>query len=220
VNAVVRTRDLGKRYGRAVALAGVDLEVRPGEVLGCVGPHGAGKTTVLRLLMGLVRPTSGTVTVLGREAWREAHLVLRSTGYVPAEPSFTERLTGREQVRATARLRGLPDDGIAQELADRLGLDLDRPARSLSRGNRQKLAVVLAMLARPALLVLDEPSTDLDPPGQREFRALLREHVDGGGSVVLAAHELGEVAEVAHRVAVLRAGRLVAVEELAVPRRG
>jgi ABC-2 type transport system ATP-binding protein len=218
-DVVVRATGLTKRYGRTVALDGVDLEVRRGEVLGYLGPNGAGKTTTIRLLLGLIRPTSGSATVLGRDAWREPHAVHRGIGYVPGEPAMAERLTGRQQVRAAARLRGLTDEGDAQVLAERLGLDLDRPARALSRGNRQKLAVVLSMLSRPALLVLDEPTTGFDPLVQREFHALLREHVDGGGSVLLSSHVLGEVEEVAARIAVLRAGRLVAVEELATLRR-
>ena len=218
-DVVVRTAGLGKRYGRTVALDGVDLEVRRGEVLGYLGPNGAGKTTTIRLLLGLIRPTSGSATVLGHDAWREPHVVHRDIGYVPGEPALAERLTGREQVRAAARLRGLTGEGAAPVLAERLGLDLDRPARALSRGNRQKLAVVVAMLSRPALLVLDEPTTGFDPLVQREFHALLREHVDAGGSVLLSSHALGEVEEVATRIAVLRAGRLVAVEELATLRR-
>jgi ABC-2 type transport system ATP-binding protein len=214
----VRTRGLAKSYGRVRALDGVDLELRRGEVLGYLGPNGAGKTTTLRMLMGLVRPSSGSATVLGRDAWREAHLVHRDVGYVPGEPALGERLTGQQQVRATAALRGLRDDGWAPEVARRLGLDLHRPARALSRGNRQKLAVALALLSRPRLLVLDEPTTGFDPLVQREFHALLREHTAAGGSVLLSSHVLGEVEEVADRIAVLRGGRLAAIEDMATLR--
>jgi ABC-2 type transport system ATP-binding protein len=217
-DVVLSTSRLAKSYGRVRALDGVDLQLHRGEVLGYLGPNGAGKTTTLRILLGLVRPTAGSATVLGRDAWREAHRVHRDVGYVPGEPALAERLTGRAQVRATARLRGMSDDGRAPDLADRLGLDLDRPARALSRGNRQKLAVVLALLSRPRLLVLDEPTTGFDPLVQRAFSALLREHTAAGGSVLLSSHVLGEVEEVADRIAVLRAGRLVAVEGMAVLR--
>jgi ABC-2 type transport system ATP-binding protein len=215
---VVRTAALVKRYGRTTALAGVDLEVRRGEVLAYLGPNGAGKTTTIRILLGLTRPTSGAATVLGRDAWREGHLVHREVGYVPAEPAVGERFTGRQQVRWTARLLGLPGEGWALEVADRLGLDLDRPARALSKGNRQKLALVLALVARPEVLILDEPTTGFDPLVQREFAALLRAHVAEGGSALLSSHVLGEVEEVADRIAVLRAGRLVAVEDMATLR--
>jgi ABC-2 type transport system ATP-binding protein len=201
-----------------VALAGVDLDLRPGEVLAYLGPNGAGKTTTIRILMGLARPTSGSVTVLGRDAWREAAVVHRDLGYVPGEPAVGERFTGRQQVRWTARLRGLSDESWALGVADRLGLELDRPARALSKGNRQKLALVLALVSRPRLLVLDEPTSGFDPLVQREFSALLREHVDAGGSALLSSHVLGEVEEVADRIAVLRAGRLVAVEDMATLR--
>jgi ABC-2 type transport system ATP-binding protein len=158
------------------------------------------------------------VTVLGHDAWREASVVHRDVGYVPGEPAVGERFTGGQQLRWTARLRDLSDESWALGIADRLGLDLDRPARALSKGNRQKLALVLALVSRPRLLVLDEPTTGFDPLVQREFHSLLRAHVAAGGSALLSSHVLGEVEEVADRIAVLRAGRLVAVEDMATLR--
>ncbi|WP_051684112.1 ABC transporter ATP-binding protein [Blastococcus sp. URHD0036] len=216
--AVVECAGLTKRFGRTVALCDVDLVVGPGEVVGYLGPNGAGKTTTLRILMGFVRPTAGSARVLGRDAWREAARVHRDVGHLSGEPALHDRLTGREHVRATARLRGQDDLRRAMQIAGRLDLDLDRPARALSKGNRQKLAVVLAFMSDPLLLVLDEPTSGFDPLVQQEFQAMLAEHTAAGGSALLSSHVLGEVQRTADRIAVLRAGRLVAVEEMDVLR--
>ncbi len=206
--------DLGKRFGRTVALDGVSLSIEPGEIFGYLGPNGAGKTTTIRLLMGMLRPTTGQALVLGHDSWREAVEVHRLVGYVPGEPALYPRLTAAQHIDYFGHLRGTPADPRAGELAERLDLDLGRPAGTLSRGNRQKLAVLLALMSAPELLVLDEPTSGLDPIVQQEFHDLLREHVDGGGSVLLSSHVLGEVQRVADRIGVLRAGRLIAVERL------
>ncbi len=217
-DVVVECAGLTKSFGRTVALRDVDLVVRRGEVLGYLGPNGAGKTTTLRILMGFVRPSAGSARVLGRDAWRESALVHRDVGHLSGEPALHDRLTGREHVRATARLRGQDDVRRAWAVADRLDLDLDRPARALSKGNRQKLAVVLALMSDPSLLVLDEPTSGFDPLVQQEFQAMLAEHTAAGGSALLSSHVLGEVQRTADRIGVLRAGRLVAVEEMDVLR--
>jgi ABC-2 type transport system ATP-binding protein len=204
---------LTKAYGRTIALREVSLTIEAGEVFG-LGPNGAGKTTTLRLLMGLLRPTAGRAEVLGLDAWRDAVEVHRRVGYLPGEPALYDRLTGRQHVAYFGHLRGDRDDKHAIGVAERLGLDLDRPVRALSKGNRQKLAVVLAMMSRPELLVLDEPTSGLDPLVQQEFHGLLRQHTAAGGSVLLSSHVLGEVQRVADRIGVVRAGRLVATERL------
>jgi ABC-2 type transport system ATP-binding protein len=213
-DVAVRTFGLGKSFGATVALRDVDLTIGRGEVFGYLGPNGAGKTTTLRLLMGMLRPTAGRATVLGMDAWRDAVTVHRRVGYLPGEPAYYGRLTGRQHVSYFRHLRGDADDKLAVLLADRLHLDLDRPARELSKGNRQKLSVVLALMSGPDLLVLDEPTTGLDPIVQQEFHALLRELTAGGGSVLLSSHVLGEVQRVADRIGVVRAGRLIAVERM------
>jgi ABC-2 type transport system ATP-binding protein len=217
-DVVVRTSGLTKRYGRTVALRDVDLEVRRGEVLGYLGPNGAGKTTTLRILMGFLRPTAGTAWIAGRDTWRDAAQVHRRVGYLAGEPALHDRLSGREHVHITARLRGHDDVGRALQVAERLDLDLDRPARQLSKGNRQKLAVVLALMSDPLLLVLDEPTSGFDPLVQQEFQTLMREHTAAGGCALLSSHVLGEVQRTADRIGVLRAGRLVAVEAMSVLR--
>jgi ABC-2 type transport system ATP-binding protein len=213
-STVVSTDRLTKAYGRFVALRDLDLQVEVGEVFGYLGPNGAGKTTTIRLLMGLLRPTSGSANVLGLDGWRESVGVHRRVGYLPGEPVLYDRLTGHQHVEYFRALHGMADDKYAATLAERLRLDLALPARSLSKGNRQKLALVLALMSRPRLLILDEPTSGLDPMVQQEFHALLREHRAEGGSVLLSSHVLAEVQRVADRIGVLRAGRLVAVERL------
>jgi ABC-2 type transport system ATP-binding protein len=211
--AAIRTEGLEKRFGATVALAGIDLEVRPGEVLGFLGPNGAGKTTTIRLLLDLLRPTAGRAEVLGLDVRRSGPEVRRRIGYLPGEVAFPTRLTGREWLVDLARIRGV-DATHGGELAERFGVDLDRPARHLSRGNRQKLALVQAFLHRPEVVVLDEPTSGLDPLVQQQFQAVVREFVDGGGTVFLSSHVLSEVQRVADRVAILRAGSLVVVEDV------
>ena len=213
--AIVRTMGLGKSFGPTVALRDVDLTIGRGEVFGYLGPNGAGKTTTLRLLLGMLRPTTGRASVLGLDAWRDAVAVHRRVGYLPGEPALYGKLSGRQHVAYFGHLRGAANDRRALSLADRLDLDLDRPAHELSKGNRQKLAVVLALMSGPELLVLDEPTSGLDPIVQQEFYALLREQTDTGGSVLLSSHVLGEVQRVADRIGVVRSGRLIAVERMA-----
>lgn len=213
-NSPVVLTGLGKRFGRTVALDDVTLAIEPGETFGYLGPNGAGKTTTIRLLMGMLRPTTGRAEVLGFDAWRDAVKVHRRVGYVSGEPALYPKLTGHQHVAYFGHLRDDAPGPRAGELAERLGLDLARAAGTLSRGNRQKLAVLLALMSRPALLVLDEPTSGLDPLVQQEFQAILREHVAAGGSALLSSHVLGEVQRVADRIGVVRNGRLIAVERL------
>jgi len=215
---VARTESLTKRFGRVLALDQLTLEVRAGEVLGFLGPNGAGKTTTLRLLMGFLRPTSGCARVHGLDAWRDRVAVHARTGYLPGEVRLWPRLTAREAARHLARLRGLDHDGGTVDLAKRLDVDLDRPFRELSKGNRQKAGLLLAMLGDPELLLLDEPTTGLDPLIQQEFHHILRERAEAGAAVMLSSHVLSEVEHVADRVAIIRSGRLLMEESLATLR--
>lgn len=210
----IRAQDLAKRFRHARALDGVSLTLEPGEVFGYLGPNGAGKTTTIRILMGMLRPSSGRAVIFGHDSWREAQRVHRLVGYVPGEPSLYARLTGAQHVDYLCHLRGRDDHAHAQETAERLGLDLGKPTKALSRGNRQKLALVLAVMSRPRLLILDEPTSGLDPLVQREVHTILRDHAGEGGTVFLSSHVLGEVQRVAARIGVVRKGRLIAVERL------
>jgi ABC-2 type transport system ATP-binding protein len=178
--SVVPTEGLTKAYGRRVALSDLDLEIGPGEVFGYLGPNGAGKTTTLRLLAGMLRPTSGRAQVLGHDAWRDSVAAHRRMGFLSGEPALYDRLTGREHAAYLGSLRNNVTPERVEELSARLTLDLDRPARELSKGNKQKLALVLAMMSQPTLLVLDEPTGGLDPIAQQEFHEILREHTGGG----------------------------------------
>jgi ABC-2 type transport system ATP-binding protein len=215
--AAIRVAGLVKHFGTIEAVRGIDLEVRRGEVFGFVGPNGAGKSTTIRCLLDLIRPTSGSIEVLGRKPRRDGVDVRRRIGYVPGELRLPERMTSRQLVRSISRLRGGLDQALVDSIAARLQIDLDRPTRDLSSGNRRKVAVLLAFAPRPELLILDEPTSGLDPLMQHEFLAMVTEARDNGATVFLSSHVLSEVQRAANRVAVLRAGRIVAqgtVDEL------
>ena len=174
--SVVRLSKLSKRYGSYPALTDVAFEIEPGEVFGYLGPNGAGKTTTIRILLGLLRPSSGCATVFGMDSWRDRVRIHARTGYVPGEPGFWDRLTGVETLTYLARLRDSRGQvARGREIATRLDLDLERPVRALSRGNKQKLALVQALMGDPELLVLDEPTSGLDPLVQHEFHAMVLE---------------------------------------------
>jgi ABC-2 type transport system ATP-binding protein len=212
--AVVQAERLTKSYGSARGVVELDFEVVPGEVFGYLGPNGAGKTTTIRLLLDLLRPTSGTVRVLGLDPRRRGVDVRRRVGYLPGDLRLYERLTGRQLVTYLAGLRGLHRLGEAEALSRRLDLDLERPIRALSRGNKQKVGLVQALMHRPELLVLDEPTSGLDPLVQQVFYELVRGATAAGSAVLLSSHVLSEVQHVADRVAVIREGRLVLVDSV------
>jgi ABC-2 type transport system ATP-binding protein len=207
--AAIRVAGLVKHFGSVEAVRGIDVEVRMGEVFGFVGPNGAGKSTTIRCLLDLIRPTSGTVEVLGKQPRRDGAEVRRRIGYVPGELRLPERMTSRQLIAAIGRLRGGLDQARVDSIAGRLQIDLDRPTRALSSGNRRKVALLLAFAPGPDLLILDEPTSGLDPLMQHEFLAMVREARDAGSTVFLSSHVLSEVQRAADRVAVLRAGRIV-----------
>jgi beta-exotoxin I transport system ATP-binding protein len=208
---------LVKDYGRVHAVRGIDLDVRRGEVFGFLGPNGSGKTTTIRCILDLLRPTAGRIEVLGLDPRRDGVAVRRRVAYVPGELRLPERQTGHQLVAAIARLRGGLDAERRRQVAERLDLDLSRRLRDLSSGNRRKVALLLAFTSAAELLVLDEPTNGLDPLIQHEFLRLVREAREAGQTIFLSSHVLSEVQRAADRVAVLRAGSIVAlgtVEEL------
>lgn len=212
MTSAITTSGLTKRYGRRMGIEQLDLEVFPGEVFGFIGPNGAGKTTTIRLLLDLLQPTAGHATLLGLDAHRASVAVRRSVGYLPGEFGLDVRMTGRQLLHYFARLRGMTDLGLAPGLAARLDLDLDLPMGRLSRGNRQKIGLIQALFHRPVLLILDEPTTGLDPLVQDTFLQILREARDEGRTVFLSSHILSEVERVCDRVAIVRSSRLAALE--------
>ncbi|WP_447925682.1 ABC transporter ATP-binding protein [Georgenia muralis] len=211
--AAVATHDLTKHYGAVVALDSLDLEVRAGEIFGFLGPNGAGKSTTIRLLLGLVRPTRGTATILGVpvDDVARAH---RLVGYVPGDVALWPQLTGTETLELLGNVAGGVDAAFRDELLERLQLDPSPRVRSLSKGNRQKVALVAAMMTRPEVLLLDEPTAGLDPLMEAEFQLLAREAAARGQTLFLSSHILDEVQDLCDRVGILRAGRLVEVATL------
>jgi ABC-2 type transport system ATP-binding protein len=211
---VILLDGLVKDYGDLRALDGVDLEVRSGEVFGFIGPNGAGKSTAIRILLDLLRPTAGSVRVLGVDP-REGGPALRARlGYLPGELSLDGTATARQLLGHLADVRrGRGHERIAP-LADRFRLDLDRPVRTLSKGNKQKVGVIQSLMHRPELALLDEPTSGLDPLLQQEFLELVREERDAGTSVFLSSHVLSEIEGVADRVALVRDGRIVVVDDV------
>ncbi|MFC5379541.1 ABC transporter ATP-binding protein [Aquipuribacter nitratireducens] len=211
----IRTRALTKTYGTHRGLSGLDLDVERGEVLGFIGPNGAGKSTTIRLLLDLLRPTSGTVEVLGQDPRTGGAGLRRRIGYLAGDLVLPERMTGARVVDLLTTLSGARGDATVRrrvlDLAERLDLDLSRPSRTLSKGNRQKIGIVQAFVHDPELLVLDEPTSGLDPLVQQTFHALVREAAARGATVFMSSHIISEVEQTADRVAVLREGRLIAL---------
>jgi ABC-2 type transport system ATP-binding protein len=211
----IQTEALVKRYGRGgtTALKGLDLTVAPGEVFGFLGPNGAGKSTTIRILLDLLRPTSGRVRLLGLDP-RSAPGLRAEIGYLAGDFVAGGRQTGRDLLTYLGYLRGgVPAQRINQ-LASDWDLDLNKRIRSLSKGNRQKLGVIQAFMHRPPLLILDEPTSGLDPFLQQQFIALVREATGNGQTVFMSSHVMSEVQQTCDRVGIIRAGSLVAVEHI------
>jgi ABC-2 type transport system ATP-binding protein len=210
----IHTSALSKDFGDGRGLFDLDLEVERGEIFGFLGPNGAGKSTTMKLLLDLIAPTAGSATLLGLDSRRDGLAVHRRIGYLPGDFALYPRLTGADVLDYLASLRGGVDERLRDELAARFRAELDRPVRELSTGNRQKLGLIQAFMHEPELLILDEPIAGLDPLVQQSFHALLGEVAAQGRTVFLSSHTLSEVERVAHRVAILREGRLVVVDSL------
>jgi ABC-2 type transport system ATP-binding protein len=210
----IATKGLTKDYGSGRGIFDLDLTVNEGEVLGYLGPNGAGKTTTIRSLMGFIHPTRGSGRIFGLDVDRDAVAVKRTVGYCPGELPQFGGWRGTEIVAYVAGLRGDVEDAYVGALAQRLDLDLGRKYREYSHGNKQKLALVLAFMARPRLLILDEPTSGLDPLHQQAFYALVRDARADGATVFLSSHVLSEVEHVCDRVGIVRQGKLITVSTL------
>jgi len=214
MTVVIHTEQLTKSYGRHRGVIDLDLEVQAGEIFGYLGPNGAGKTTTIRLLLDLIRPTKGRAFVFGIQADVEPVLVHRRTGYLPGEFTLYDRLTGGETIAYFANLRGRVDLSYQRSLVERLDLDPSRRYREYSKGNKQKVALVVAFQHRPGLLVLDEPTAGLDPLVQQEFFKLMVEAKAEDRTVFLSSHLIDEVERSCDRVAIIREGRIVQVDRV------
>jgi ABC-2 type transport system ATP-binding protein len=206
---------LSKAYGRKRGIIDMSFEVETGEVFGFLGPNGAGKTTTMRLLMGLLYPDRGTARIAGLDCWRRSVDVKRVVGYLPGELALDANLTGGQILAYFANLRGGVDGAYLEDLIARLDLDPTRRYRQYSHGNKQKVGLIQAFMHRPRLLILDEPTTGLDPLNQHEFGRLVAEVRADGRTVFLSSHILSEVESVCDRVAIVREGRLVRVGAVA-----
>jgi ABC-2 type transport system ATP-binding protein len=209
VAAAIAVSGLVKSFGTTRALDGLDLVVEPGEVHGFLGPNGSGKTTTIRVLLGLLRADAGEVHLLGGDPWRDAVALHRRLAYVPGDVDLWPKLTGGEVIDFFARLRGDVDPGRRDELIRRIELDPTKRARTYSKGNRQKVALVAALASSAELLILDEPTSGLDPLMEAVFQACIEEARGEGRTVLLSSHILAEVEALCDRVSIIRAGRRV-----------
>lgn len=207
--AVIVTEGLTKRYGDTLALDSLELNVSAGEVYGYLGPNGSGKTTTIRLLLGLHRADAGRAQLFGIDSWRDARSAHRRVAYVAGEPALWPALTGAETLEFLARVRGGTDRGYRDVLVERFQLEVSKKVRALSKGNRQKVALVAALASRADLLILDEPTSGLDPLMEVAFQDSVLEAKHRGQTVFLSSHILSEVEALCDRVGILRAGRLV-----------
>lgn len=219
IGPAIVLRGLTKDYGPVRALNGVDLQVETGEIFGFLGPNGAGKSTTIRVLLDLLRPTAGVAEILGVPSHQATPALRARVGYLPGELSLPPTKTAGGYLTYLAALRGGAGVTRIPQLAERFSLDLSKPMRGLSKGNKQKVGVVQAFMHSPELLILDEPTSGLDPFLQREFLNLVREAHDGGATVFMSSHVLREVEEVARRVAIIRDGVVVDVDDVAALRR-
>jgi ABC-2 type transport system ATP-binding protein len=211
---VIEVQHLTKRYGPVTAVDDVSFTVERGEILGFLGPNGAGKTTTIRTLLDLIRPTSGRALVFGIETTVDPVSIHRRIGYIPGEFALYDRLTGGQTIEYFANLRGGVDRAYQQQLIERFDVDPSRKFKEYSKGNKQKIGLVIALQHRPELLILDEPTSGLDPLVQQTFYELIREAKADGRTIFLSSHILSEVEKTCDRVAIVRDGLLVKVDSV------
>lgn len=208
-NLVIRTERLTKYYGKTRGIRDLDLKVESGDFFGFIGPNGAGKSTCIRTLLGLIKPTGGREQVLGHDIVTGHDEILKSVGYLPSEISFYSGMKVRDAIRYSADLRGADCSSVADSLAKRLDLDMDRKVDDLSLGNRKKVGIICAVQHRPELLILDEPTSGLDPLMQKEFFSILREQNENGATIFLSSHILSEVQAHCRTAAFIKDGRIL-----------
>ena len=214
MTTIIQTNRLTKSYGRSRGIIEVTFDMQEGEVFGFLGPNGAGKTTTMRTLMGLLRANRGSATIGGLDCWKESTEVKKLVGYLPGEFTFDPGLRGAQIIQYLGHLRGGVDQAYVRSLVERLGFDPSKRFREYSHGNKQKLGLVQALMHKPRLLILDEPTTGLDPLNQQEFYKMVAEIHAEGRTVFLSSHILPEVEQTCNRVAIIREGRLVTIDQV------
>ena len=212
MNAAIATHDLTKTYGSNRGIRNINLEIEQGEVFGFLGPNGAGKSTTLRTLLGFMKPSSGSAEILGMDIATASSQIHERVGNLPGEFTLDDQMTGRQLIALFSRLRAVSSTSYAEELAERLGADLGRPMRRLSRGNKQKIGIIQALFHQPDVIILDEPTGGLDPLAQETFLDLIADAKGRQQTVFFSSHVLSEIERVADRVGIIRDGELVAVE--------
>ncbi|MDG3009777.1 ABC transporter ATP-binding protein [Rhodococcus sp. D2-41] len=215
MTTIIDARAVEKTFGRTRALDGLDLQVTEGEAHGFLGPNGAGKSTTIRILLGALRHTGGRVTLFGRDPWADAVDLHRHIAYVPGDVTLWPSLTGGETIDLIGSMRGTLDRGRRDELIERFDLDPRKKARTYSKGNRQKVALISALASNAGLLLLDEPTSGLDPLMEQVFRECVGEARMNGATVLLSSHILSEVEQLCERVTIIRAGKTVETGSLA-----
>ncbi|HML22673.1 MAG TPA: ABC transporter ATP-binding protein [Aggregatilinea sp.] len=212
---IIQTERLTKHYGKSRGIIDIDLGVRPTEVFGFLGPNGAGKSTTIRTLLDFIRPSAGRALIFGLDSHERVLEIHKRLGYLPGDLALYPKLTGEQNLRYFANLRGGVDWSFVRDLAERLDADLSKQVKNYSSGNRQKIGLIQAFMHKPELLILDEPTSGLDPLVQQEFYKMVQEVRANGQTVFLSSHNLHEVERVCDRVGIIREGKLIAVETVA-----
>jgi ABC-2 type transport system ATP-binding protein len=216
---VIETHRLTKYYGKDRGIIDLDLEIREGEIFGFIGPNGAGKSTTIRTLLGLIFPTSGSGTILGKDIVKESREIKRHIGFMPSDVNYYEKMDVAELLRYSADFYGVDCAARTEELAEVFSLDLDRKILDLSQGNKKKVSILQGLIHRPRLLILDEPTSGLDPLMQNNFFDILRQENKQGTTVFFSSHTLSEVQKMCRRVGIIKEGRIIAVEDIETLRR-
>jgi ABC-2 type transport system ATP-binding protein len=218
-NVVINVKKLAKFYGKHKGIEDVSFSVNEGEIFGFIGPNGAGKSTTIRTLLALIHPTSGTSTIFGKDCISNASEIAVDIGYLSGEPSYYDNMKAGEFLNYAAELYGKKNDNKIQNLSKRLNLDLNRKIEDLSLGNKKKVGIIAALLHSPKLIILDEPTSGLDPLIQQTFFDILKEENRNGATILFSSHVLSEVQKICHRVAIIKEGRIIDVQNISELRR-
>ena len=218
MSIAISINELSRYYGNYKAVDSINLEVNTGSIFGFLGPNGAGKTTTIRILLGLIKASQGTASIFGKSCWKNTREIKKLVGYISGDLNLYPSLNGKELLRIARLAHGHCNDSYADELAEYFELDLSDRIRNMSRGMKQKLGLISAMAHRPKLLILDEPSTGLDPLIQEKLRSRLLELSNEGVTVFFSSHSLAEVEQLCQHVAIIRKGKIVANQSLAALR--